>query len=421
MEDFENQKLLGPWIIHHGQKVNQIANGSAEFPAIDTSAKSARFLARISTNDDTELKSEVVKKLAKEAGLNPVIELPAILDLLERKRLIEKFEKGIYVFGVTSHATVLHSADIYADLSPSWIEDASISLAEMASNAPILKTEALEQISDTYSVSNNEVSNFLNQAEQYKFIDTEGKNEDKLLFNPNLFRKNPSKSFKILGSLDSEESSRMNELNEILIRTGCVDRDKIISILGTDLQKKLTAAGVYDIIGLGNEQGEHAFATLPSVFNKFVDPMVDDSLNLAKKFVASLTFGMNSRHSGEGKIRYIRKLLEKLVRGGEVGATTSIGLDYIELEANRVVELREDSPRSQLFHMKLLKKEVGELALEVLTGGQVFQSNETGVFSQPLKFILEPEYCRTKIRALQSNANKASTMDLLNSLRKQSI
>jgi hypothetical protein len=69
-------------------------------------------------------------------------------------------------------------------------------------------------------------------------------------------------------------------------------------------------------------------------------------------------------------------LLGKLIGGGEIGPATAIGQDYRVLEVNRVVKLRPDATYPNRFFMKLLKKEVGELALHVLTQGNAsFLSN----------------------------------------------
>lgn len=116
-----------------------------------------------------------------------------------------------------------------------------------------------------------------------------------------------------------------------------------------------------------NEQGSYVYVTAPAAFHKFVDPMVDDCFDMAKSLVAALTYGMVSRASSQGRINDLPALVGKLISGREVGPTTSIGQDYRVLEVNGMVKLRRDANYANRYYLRLLKKEVGHLALHVLT------------------------------------------------------
>src|SRR3546814_6914923 len=58
-----------------------------------------------------------------------------------------------------------------------------------------------------------------------------------------------------------------------------------------------------------------------------------------------------------------------LIAGREIGKNgiRAIGEDYKELEARQVIKVRERSPGR--YTMRLLKKDVGELALTIVRGG----------------------------------------------------
>src|SRR3546814_19563445 len=62
-------------------------------------------------------------------------------------------------------------------------------------------------------------------------------------------------------------------------------------------------------------------------------------------------------------------LLNALIAGREIGKNgiRAIGEDYKELEARQVIKVRERSPGR--YNMRLLKKDVGELALTNVRGG----------------------------------------------------
>ena len=70
-----------------------------------------------------------------------------------------------------------------------------------------------------------------------------------------------------------------------------------------------------------------------------------------------------------GQITMPDALLRKLVRGEEVEkmGVKAIGEDYKELEARQVIKVTKRS--TDRYTMKLLKKDVGELALTIVRGG----------------------------------------------------
>ncbi len=60
-------------------------------------------------------------------------------------------------------------------------------------------------------------------------------------------------------------------------------------------------------------------------------------------------------------------IINCLLRGGEVGPCTAIGQDYTILEKEGVISLRRATHKvGDQYHMRLRKKEVGELAKQVL-------------------------------------------------------
>src|SRR5579863_5019934 len=78
-----DKRNKGAWIVHHGQKTVATVNGAAEFPALDTAAKAASLLSQLAASEEAIVDTKTAEALARAAGLNPKLELPALVSLLE--------------------------------------------------------------------------------------------------------------------------------------------------------------------------------------------------------------------------------------------------------------------------------------------------------------------------------------------------
>ena len=414
------RETKGAWVVHHGQKVALDVRGAAEYPAIDEAAKAATLISRLAETNETVLSSQVVQAIATTAGLNPRHELNGLLQLLEKKRLIEQSQSGmeIAVLGVTTRAALQHAADIFDDASPSPVEEASIKLAEAVSSRPSRVRELNEAISDEFFLSTADTKEFFDRAEKLGFVDGEGQGDDRLLFNGNLFRRDSvEKASRVLSSLTVSEQQRLNEVQAMLEVAGCLGLERVEAVLGTATLDKLVAAGFYDLNVVGNESGEYVFVTAPGAFHKYVDPLIDDCFDMAKSLVAALTYGMTKRGAASGRIMMLSALLGKLVRGHEIGSATAIGQDYRVLEMNRVVALRIDPTNASRFFMRLLKREVGELALQVLQTGTAAPDALGVVPTAPMVAYRGPEASRSRVRKHQLAPSRKGTRDVLEVLR----
>lgn len=418
MTGASEKEITGAWVIHHGRKLVMDANGPAEFPAIDEAAKAATLLTKLGETNQTNISKAEVRAIAVASGLNPRHELNGLLQTLAKKRLIDESDDEVSVLGITTRGSLVHAADMYRDAEPNSYEEASITLSEIASQAPVRRSEVSEKISDAHKLTQTQASDFLDRAEGIGFVDKEGDGNDRLLFNGNLFRRDSVvKSQKVLSSLSEADQKLVSEIAEQLSKSGCLSVAHVEQILSKPLFEKLVAAGVYDLNQVTNEQGNHVYVTAPAAFHKFVDPMVDDCFDMAKSLVAALTYGMKSRAANQGRIDMLPVLLGKLIEGGEIGPATAIGQDYRVLEVNRVVKLRRDTHYSSRFHMRLLKREVGQLALHVLTQGNAYAQSLTDLPGAPMSGYVGPEESRTRVRKKQSSLSKRTTLDVLEAVR----
>ena len=175
---------------------------------------------------------------------------------------------------------------------------------------------------------------------------------------------------------------------------------------------------MYDFNEVSNSKEAKTFITKPSAFSKYGNPFEEDALDLAKAFVSSLYYGMNYSSSGRGKITMLKALLRKLINGYEVGPATAIGQDYRLLELKRVIKLRRE-PNTNRYHMSLLKKDVGELAMQVLEVGDATQQTMVGsnIYTGSVTDYVGPERKRYSTRKKQNIKTKQSVANLLRTFR----
>ncbi|AEF02599.1 hypothetical protein [Alteromonas naphthalenivorans] len=412
-----DKQTMGAWIVHHGRKINDNTNVAAEYGAIDIAAKSASLLSRMAASDQDELSNELVITLGKVGGLNPRTELKACLEELKKQKVIDVANSGaVSVLGITTNSALSHATDMFNRNAPDSHENAVLDLSEKVSQAPINRKLASEYISDIHRLPNSEVSELITQASTIGFIDSDSDDDDPLLFNGNLFRRDTvSKSQKILSSLNSTEQSSLINFNEKLKLQGAVHIKVAEKILGQTLLSKLRAAAFFDENVVSNEAGDHSFITSPSSFHKFSNPMLDDAFDHAKALVSALCYGVSVSSSSRGRIWGVELILGKLIRGGTVGPVPAIGKDYRALELERVVRIIAGNYG---FSMQLLKREVGEIALQVLQNGSANNTVLENVPSAQVTAYIGPEAARTRFKKKKSIQPSSSQMrTLLSSVR----
>ncbi len=277
-----------------------------------------------------------------------------------------------------------------------------------------------EYISDKYRLSSTDANDLFVQAEDIGFVDYEKLDDNtKFYFNGNLFRRESvPKTSAVLSSLKPEEIRKISEIDQLLSSQGCITLEQGKLILGDVLLLKLQSIGMYDFNDVSNTAETRTFITKPSAFSKYGNPFEEDALDLAKAFVSSLYYGINFSSQGRGKITMLKALLGKLVNGYEVGPATAIGEDYKLLELKRVIQLRPE-PNTSRYHMRLLKKDIGVLAMQVLEFGDTIEQTLVGssIYTGSVTDYVGPEKKRYSSRIKQSVQSKKSVGDLLRTFR----
>jgi len=411
-----NKKTIGSWIIHHSQKLQEVSLATADYEQISFAGKCGVILNALAGTDQTDIPNTRLQALSKASGVSTRAELPTVLDELERQRLIDKSSTGVSVLGLTSGQILEKTAQIFVESNPNNAEKAAIKLSEKASERPVEKKDAVEYVSDAYRIRSEEASDILDQCGEIGFFDSEVVSGSCIYFNGNLFRRNDiAKTQAVISSLSPEDERNMKELMIRLKTAGCISKDDAKKILGDTLYSKMCSIGFVDENSIGNEKGLFSFVTLPSTFTKFTGSAVDDAFDLAKAFVTSLTYGMTSSAYSRGRIRMIEALMRRLINGDWIGPATAIGQDYKVLEMKGVVKVRQTM--GSRFSMKLLKKEVGQLALSVITEGEVSGSPLLEMPSVSATKYCGPESSRSIIRKRQPKQLKMGVAKLLSDLR----
>lgn len=414
-------KTKGAWLINHAKKLNETTY-NPDFEDINTAGKSGILLSVLSADNERSISKDKFKILSKNAGIS-ALEADGIKNTLAHFNLIDIGTKGdIQVLGVTTSSILSHTANIFDQNEPSSIQKAAIDLSENVSDLPGLENNLKEFVSDSYHLEKKQIENLFQNSEIIKFIDYESLEDgSKIYFNGNLFkRESMEKARRIIQSLDPDSIRRIQEFDQKLSDEGCVTESEGLRILGIKLLSKLTVIGIYELNEVSNQQGRHSFLTKPSAFSKFGDPFQVDALDLAKAFVASLTYGIKVSSSGRGKIQKVNLLLSNLIEGNEVGPATAIGQDYQLLEFKGVIQLRPSSTAPGMFFMKLLKKDIGELALHVLKHGDLTEhaiknlTSKDSFFTNNITGYRGPEQMRL---AKRRNQTAAENQDLRNELR----
>lgn len=410
-----DKKTKGAWVIHHARKLQSTM--SQDFDAIGFSGKSGTLLSAISAEKQLQIPQSRLEALAKANNISPKTELPSILTELDRQRLIKYGTGAIEVIGLTGQGVLEATARIFDESSHEKHEEIVIKVSDAASENPLTDRSVVEALSDEFKLQNKVVLDMLQLGCNIGFFDSEAISPtEKLLFNGNLFRREDARKINgVLSTIDSSESSRLNELNAKLQASGCLPLQTATNVLGQDLFDRLHSIGMFDVNVVGNHLGKNHFVTRPAAFSKFSDSIADDALDLAKALVASLTYGMTISNYYRGRIQMVSVLMNKLIAGGTVGPATAIGNDYQVLEFKGVVKVTPES--GGMFSMRLLKPEVGRLALAVIQQGDITAETVTSLPGAKVTEYVGPEVTREVKRKNSTEAVKLKAKNLLQEIR----
>lgn len=216
--------------------------------------------------------------------------------------------------------------------------------------------------------------------------------------------------------MTAEESQHLREVQGKLHQSGALSDAEVERILGRDLYLRLISVGLFDRMEVSNSTEAVGYVASPNDFQKYGRPFEDDPIDDAKALIASLTYGQTRSSYTRGSITMPDALLRALIAGREIGKSgvQAIGEDYRELEARQVVKV---TPRgANRYTMKLLKKDVGELAYTIVRGGAAAEAAIL-LGDSPATAFRGPHAVRSDVREKNNVGDRRFVTEALDRLR----
>ena len=417
------KKTKGAWLLAQSKSLDSFSGaGAARLENVSYSGKIGRLYNLLRRQADDQNTFTISKQTVDKACQLNCIDKPSRqmgLQVLKNAGHIDVTADGsVAVLGATTQAVLEATVDIFEDQQPTPDEEAILDLSEHVSAKPVRRAEAEEYISDTYKLRKAEATSLVDLSKTTALIDEEGERGDGILFNSHTFRdgKYAEKAYRVLEQLKPDERARLSEVQEKLTRQGAMYDADVERVLGPDLYKRLVSVGIFDRMEISNSTESVGYIASPNDFQKYGRPFEEDPIDDAKALIASLTYGQTRSDYMRGQITMPDALIRKLVRGEEVGknGVRAIGEDYHELETRQVVEVIQKSYGR--FTMRLLKKDVGELALTIIRGGTIAQEAIL-MDGSPARAFKGPHDARNEVRAKNNIADRRFVLDTLEGLR----
>jgi hypothetical protein len=419
------KKTKGAWLLAQSKSLDGYSGaGAARLENVSYSGKIGRLYNLLRRHSDDAstftISKQTVEKACQLNGVDKPARQMGLQVLKDAGRIDVAADGSIAVLGATTQAVLEATAEIFDDQSPSADEQAIIDLSERVSGKPVKRAEAEEYISDTHKLTRADATSLVNLSKSTALIDEEGEQDHVILFNSHTFRdgKYAQKAHRVLEQLKADERARLTEVHDKLSRHGALYDADVEKILGSDLYKRLVSVGLFDRMEVSNSSESVGYIASPNDFQKYGRPFEEDPIDDAKALIASLTYGQTRSSYTRGQITMPEALIRALVRGDELaaraGGVRAIGEDYRELEARQVVEVTEKSHGR--YTMRLLKKDVGDLALTIVRGGAASQEAVL-MDGSPARAFKGPHATRNEVRAKNDVADKRFVHDALDRLR----
>ena len=418
-----DKKTKGAWLLAQSKNLDAVTGaGAARLEDISYAGRIGRLynLLRRNVADDPNptVTSETVKRACQLNGIDkPTREIG--LNVLKNASRIDIAKNGaVSVLGATSTAVLEVTADIFAEAGPSQDEEAVLELSEKVAEKPLGRKEATEFVSDLYGIAVPKASSLIDLCKSTAIIDEETDRDRTILFNSNTFRDGQyaKKALLVLEALTPDERTRLSEVQEKLRRNGALYDAQVKKILGAELYRRLISVGFFDRMEVSNSAEAVGYIASPNDFQKYGRPFEDDPIDDAKALLASLTYGQTRSSYIRGNITMPDALLRALITGREIGknGVRAIGEDYRELEARQVVKVTARG--SGRYTMKLLKKDVGELALTIVRGGVAAQEAIL-LDGSPATAFKGPHAVRKEVREKNNIDDRRFVTEALDRLR----
>jgi hypothetical protein len=418
-----DKKTRGAWLLAQSKNLDAVTGvGAARLENIAYAGRVGRLYNLLRRNIDGDFSptvdAETVTNACRLTGIDKPTREMGLKLLQEAGRIDVAASGAVSILGATSTTVLEATADIFAETNPSKAEEAVLELSEKVAAKPLARSEASEYVGDLFKIPVAETSALIDLCKSTAIIDEETDRERTILFNSNTFRDGQyaKKALLTLESLSAPDRARLTEVEEKLRKSGALYEVEVKRILGDDLYKRLISLGLFDRMEISNSTESVGYVASPNDFQKYGRPFEDDPIDDAKALIASLTYGQTRSSYTRGTITMPDALLRALIAGREIGknGVRAIGEDYRELEARQVVKV---TPKGgDRYTMRLLKKDVGELALTIVKGGAAAQEAIL-LDGSPATAFKGPHAARGEVRRKNNISDKRFLTDALDRLR----
>lgn len=411
-----DKQNTGAWLLAQSKTLDDYA-GADRLENVSYAGKIGRLynVLRRGTNGTTSvIPSQEVADLARLNRIDKATREQGLSVLKSEGRIDVSSDGSVAIIGATSRAVLELTSDVFDQANPTPDEQAVLDISEKISAAPIERKDAIEYISDTYKLTNQSSNEIVEFCRATSIIDQESHKDKIIVFNSNLFKdgERASKAFRLINGLSTAEQSILNEAEEKLRKFGTIYESDLEKQVGTDLFRRLMGIGYFDRMEIQNSTEAVGYIALPDAFQRYGRPFEEDPIDDAKALLASLTYGMTRSGTARGNITMPVALLNALIQGRSVGPVTAIGQDYKELERRGVVSV---FPHRNAYSMRLLKKDVGQLAMTILKGGNAAQS--AILMGSSATSFKGPAASRIEVRRLQTIEDRPFVTEALDRLR----
>ena len=413
----------GAWLLSQSKSLDMVTGPSvAQLDNISYAGRIGRLYNLLRRNIANQLSPTIeeatITRVCKLNNIDRPTREAGLRVLKDAGRIDVAANGSISVLGATSRAVLEVTTEIFDDLEPSKEEEAVLDLSEKVAEKPVNRDEAVEHIGELHKISRSNTSSLIDLCRSTAIVDEESHRGRTILFNSNTFRDGQyaSKALLVLDSLTADERAKLTEVNDKLSQNGVLYDAEVRKILGEKLHSRLISVGFFDRMEVSNNSETVGYIASPNDFQKYGRPFEDDPIDDAKALLASLTYGQTRSHYIRGNITMPDALLRALIDGREVGknGVRAIGEDYRELEMRQVVQVIKKG--NQRYTMRLLKKDVGELALTIVQGGTAAQEAIL-LDGAPATSFKGPHSVRMDVRTKNNVSDKHFLVEALDRLR----
>jgi hypothetical protein len=364
----------GAWLLSQSRSIDSFQN-AGRLENIQYAGRAGRLYNLLRRNvqgvTTATLDAVDVTNICHANGIDRSVKEAALSQLKQEGRIDQAASGAISVLGATATGVLETTAAIFDSCNPTNEEHAVLHLSERVAERPAERGEIEEYVSDTFKIADKQTSLLIDVCKNVAILDQAEDSGRAILFNNNTFRdaQYAKKAYHLMQSLSAGDAANLQTVQALLKQRGAINDDDARKILGAALFNRLVGVGLFDRLEVSNSTEAVGYLTSPDSFQKYGRPFEDDPIDDAKALLASLTYGMTRSSSSRGNITMPIALLRKLINGWEVGGdngVSAIGEDYRELEKRQVVQVIPK--RNKRFTMKLLKRDVGELAMTILSG-----------------------------------------------------